>query len=104
MNNRISEILKKLTICMMVLVFSFILLAPTANALRYDPDRYRIIGDGDPWNELEIYKPPPPDDFDILTMLTIFILKKYDYFQYEQKVDTNNRKIINKQRDESISN
>lgn len=55
MNNTISEILKKLTICTMVLIFSFILLAPTADALNYDPrknpPKYTILpsGDDDPF-------------------------------------------------------
>ena len=92
MNNKISEILKKLTICTMVLVFSFILFSPAINALGLDPNNpwnqhnpgsNTPSGDIDPWEEFEIYDPPPDDNnrylsffSDVKIGITIFLYFK----------------------------
>ena len=69
MNKIISELTKKLTITMIVLVFSFILLAPTADARweNWSKPQNRIItieGDDDPFgvdivNENKVYRYNP---------------------------------------------
>ena len=79
MNKKISEFLKKLTISILLLIFSFVLLTPTANALNYDPKLRKSIivpiGDGDPWDEMDVIEPPPGDN------------TEYELFTYKEDVN-----------------
>ena len=87
MHTHLMSMYKKITAVIVLILFSFILLAPTADALSYDPKKRRSIispdeGDTDPWNELEVYDPPPPPDDekdDITFELFIFSGKFYLY-------------------------
>ena len=91
MNKKISEFLKKLNISILLLIFSFVLLTPTANALNYDPKLRKSVikpnGDTNPWEEQDVIEPPPGDntEYELFTYkedVNIFIITLNSFFRW----------------------
>ena len=82
--NKFQENSNRLTVGLLLLIISFVFFSPPLHALEYDPLKPNIkdvingTTDGDPWNDLQTYDPPPSGDFNITTILRMYILKKIE--------------------------
>ncbi len=79
MHTHLMSLYKKITAVIILILFSFVLLTPTVNALNYDPKLRKTIikpnGDGDPWEVERINDPPTYFYSSIIYYFNLFIIK-----------------------------
>ena len=87
MHTHLMSLYKKITAVIILILFSFVLLTPTVNALNYDPKLRKSVikpnGDGDPWDVPKVAEIEPDNNrFSRILNYSIFGFTSYFYFKF----------------------